>query len=260
MPLPLIATLAGKALMSQLPSMLGGINAASAASAGIGGAANNSGNIMGMMGNALPKPLDEEEDLLTAQNQGVPVQNQPTDTPAQTMGNPLPGAPQMPTVESPTIETPVNPTGASATNAPGSNPVSSILGTMMANNGQYQTDNRGVTQVTETSDIMGDALGKASKGNLIGAGLAVVSGITNQRAQMRRQGREEEQWNSDMERQMKRSSAYNDPNSVYYAAKDGASIDPSNPPLWHQNNNLSSMMNGGATQVYKMGGKLKMKC
>jgi hypothetical protein len=259
MPLPLIATLAGKALMSKIPGMIGEVNASGAASAGIGGAMNNPGNIMEMMNKALATPVNEEEDP-TAVNKGVPVQNQPTDTPAQTMGNPLPGAAQMPTVDNPSVSTPTNPTGAPANEASGSanNPISSILGTMSANNGQYQTDERGVTQVTESSDIVGDALGKASKGDLLGAGLAVVSGMTNQQSQVRRQGREEEQWNSEMERQMKRSSAYNDPNSVYYAAKNGASINPSNPPLWHQNNNLTSMMGSG--DGYKKGGKMKVKC
>lgn len=209
---------------------------------------------------------------ITSATEGmVPVQNQPVGTPAQTMADPMPGTPAMPTVQNPNggaapelttaVNTPENPTGAKANTAPEgkiTNPMGDILGTMAANNGKYQTDQRGVTQVTESSNIMGDAMKKAKKGNILGAGLAIVSGTMNQASQMRRQAREEEQWGSEMERQMKRSSAYNDPNSVYYAAKDGASINPSNPPLWHQNNNLNSMMY--SADGYMKGGKLKLKC
>lgn len=218
-----------------------------------------------------PGPVAQSTASVTSATEGmVPVQNQPMGTPAQTMAEPMPGTPAMPTVQNPSggapemtsaVASPTNPTGAKANEAQGgsmTNPMGSILGTMAANNGQYQTDQRGVTQVTESSDIMGDAMAKAKKGNIVGAGLAVVSGTMNQASQMRRQAREEEQWGSEMERQMKRSSAYNDPNSVYYAAKDGASINPSNPPLWHQNNNLTSMMS--SEDGYMKGGKLKLKC
>jgi len=199
------------------------------------------------------------------------VQNQPTGGASDMMTQPMPGTPAAPTVDNPNggaapelqsaVTTPTNPTGATANKAPQgkiTNPMGDILGTMAANNGKYQTDARGVTQVTESSNIMGDAMSKAKKGNILGAGLAIVSGTMNQASQMRRQAREEEQWGSEMERQMKRSSAYNDPNSVYYAAKDGASINPSNPPLWHQNNNLNSMMS--SPNGYMKGGKLKLKC
>lgn len=218
-----------------------------------------------------PGPVAPSTASVTSATEGmVPVQNAPTNTPAQTMAEPMPGTPAMPTVQNPAgespeltsaVASPENPTGAKANKATSggiTNPMGSILGTMSANNGKYQTDERGVTQVTESSNIMGDAMGKAKKGDIVGAGLAVISGTMNQASQMRRQAREEEQWGSEMERQMKRSSAYNDPNSVYYAAKNGASIDPSNPPLWHQNNNLTSMMS--SAPGYMKGGKLKLKC
>lgn len=187
----------------------------------------------------------------------APVQNQPTDTPAQNMAQPMPGAQPMPSIQNPTganqqvsapemqsaVASPTNPTGAKANEAKSGgvmNPVGSILGTMSANNGKYKTDDRGVTQVTESSDIMGDAMGKAKKGDIVGAGLAIVSGQMNQMSQMRRQAREEAQWGSEMERQMKKSSAYNDPNSVYYAAKNGASVSAILSNI--KKNNLSSMM------------------
>lgn len=103
--------------------------------------------------------------------------------------------------------------------------IGSLMG--MMGKGNYTTNDQGVTQVTETSDIMGNALKKVDPKNpasLVTAGVALVGGKVKQMSEMRRANREEEQLRSDFQRAQQASSVYADPNSVYYSAKDGAPI------------------------------------
>jgi hypothetical protein len=182
------------------------------------------------------------------------VQNPPTDTPAQNMGQPMPGQQPMPTIDDPmaganTVGKVNQPGDPKADTGKMTDPMSAVMGTMASNKGQYATDERGVTEVPDSGEAMGDAMGKLKKGDVLGAAMGAMSHMVGKRSAMRRNIREEEQWGSQMEQAMKHSSVYNDPNSVYYAAKDGAAI----PGKMKQNNNLTSMMayqNGGRTGVF----------
>ena len=191
-------------------------------------------------------------------NQGVAVENAPPSPTAEAMA-PMPGAAPMPTIPNQTVD-PANQT-VGEVNQPGSatpdtgkmtDPMSSVMGLMSANKGQYETDERGITQAPDSGEAMGDAMGKLKKGDVLGAAMGAMSHVVGKQSALRRQKREEEQWGSQMEQAQKHSSVYNDPNSVYYAAKDGAAINPS---LAKQNNNLNSNYeNGGTTRKYMGGG------
>jgi hypothetical protein len=142
--------------------------------------------------------------------------------------------------------TPGNPSDLK-TNLPGANQgppgkgaagqISSLMG--MMGKGNYTTDQRGVTQVSETSDVLGNSVKKfdpKKPGSAITATAAFVTGIAKQQSEQRRARREEAQLASDFSRAQQASSVYADPNSVYYSAKDGAPV------------SLSKMMVGGRTK------------
>lgn len=202
-----------------------------------------------------PGPVD----VGVGAGQGTAVENPPASPTAAAMA-PMPGAtppPAMPKSMGGPDQTvdPANQT-VGEVNQPGSgpadtgkmgDPLSTVTGLMSSNKGQYETDERGVTVAPDSGEAVGASMDKLKKGNVLGAAAGMMSHIVGKQSALRRQKREEEQWGSQMEQAQKHSSVYNDPNSVYYAAKDGASIDPS---LAKQNNNLVGMMayqNGGNT-------------
>ena len=110
----------------------------------------------------------------------------------------------------------------------------------------YQTDEMGITKIRK-QDTQGQA-NAMMKGNFLGAAFNRLATTIGGMSDRRRQRRELQQAESLHNQDLAQSSAYNDPNSVYYAAKDGAAINPS---LMKQNNNLIGMM-----QSYQDGGKL----
>lgn len=139
--------------------------------------------------------------------------------------------------------TPSNPDDMK-TNLPGANqgpPKKGAAGTIgslmgMMGKGNYTTDSRGVTQVSESSDILGNSMKKIDPKNpasLVTAAVSFVGGKVQQASEKRRAVREEAQLASDFSRAQQASSVYADPNSVYYSAKDGAPV------------SLSKMMVGG---------------
>jgi len=158
----------------------------------------------------------------------------------QPMGQPgsMPGPTS---VMPPSTMTPENPD--SKTSLPGANQgktgmggakmVGSLMG--MMGKGEYSKDDRGVTQVTESSNVLGNSISKIDPKNpasLVTAGFALVGGKMHQMSEKRRAVREEAQLGSDFQRAQQASSVYADPNSAYYSAKDGAPI------------NLAGMMKG----------------
>jgi len=225
---------------------------------GAGGAAQNA---MAIPENFMQPPEAPEMTAQDPTQMAGAVQNPPTNTPAQQMGQPMPGQ-EMPTLQDPMAgqNTPapgtdmntgqVEQNNSSQAAAPAqakssmasTNPISSVMSivSQQKDGNDYAKDQEGYTAVTETSDIMGGTMDNLKQGDIIGAGLELVGGIVGQKSQQRKRTRELQIQEGMHDRAQQNQSVYSDPNSVYYSAKDGAPISQG-----AMKRNIANMMDGG---------------
>lgn len=219
-------------------------------------------NAMAIPDNFMQTPSAPEMTAQDPTQMAGAVANPPTNTPAQQMGQPMPGQQPMPTLQDPMAgqNTPATGTDmntgmveqnnssqaaapAQAKSSMGStNPFGSIMSVMgqQKDGNEYAKDQEGYTAVTETSDIMGGTMDNLKQGDIIGAGLELVGGIVGQQSQQRKRTRELQIAEGMHDRSQQNQSVYSDPNSVYYSAKDGAPISQG-----AMKRNIAGMMDGG---------------
>ena len=228
-----------------------------------GGAGGGAEDAMAIPDNFMQAPEAPGSEPLVpgpGEGQGVPVANAPTNTPAQQMGQPMPGQapppmnlndPNAPAAGTDMNTGQVEQNNASQAAAPAqakssmmsTNPVGSIMSIagQQKDGNDYAKDSEGYTAVSETSDTMGGAMDNLKQGDIIGAGLELVAGTVAQKSQQRKRTRELQIAEGMHDRSQQNQSVYSDPNSVYYSAKDGAPISQGA----MKKNNIAGMMQGG---------------